>query len=299
MASKQVIETNKLKIGSGASKGLYVGNTESFYAVITNSAKTKTVVYDKVTYDFVVNNISGTVPASGASYSINVQTTTRTHGNGTTDTVTYSPTTVTIPANTGSSYSSSVTVTQTTSNLTGSCSYTVAADSVKSIALSLSSPSVIPASGGSVASCTTSATVTYQSGRKVTTFTPTKVQFGTAVSASSKGTTASSVTTAGTLNCWISYGGVTSNTASIAVTQQANSSSDSWNAPSITAFSYAQIPAAGGSKTPSVTASQSGTRTWTSTATSAITGTVTYSYAMTNGNGFTLKSTSIKIKKCL
>ena len=50
MASKQVIETNKLKIGSSGATALYVGGTESKYAVMTDSAKSQTVIYDKVTY---------------------------------------------------------------------------------------------------------------------------------------------------------------------------------------------------------------------------------------------------------
>lgn len=296
MASKQVIETNKLKIGSGESKGLFVGNTESYYAVITDSAKTPTVIYDKVTYNFTVADLATTVPASGQTYTIAASVSTRTHGNGVVDNVTFSPTSITIPANTGSSYTSAVTVTQTTSNLTDQYNFTVAGDAVKSIALTISNPSVIPASGGSVSSCTTSATVTYNSGRQVTSFTPTQVKWGTAVSAGSKGTTVSDQTSAGTLTCYIVYGGVTSNTANVTVYQQANAKTGSGlTTVSITSptsnQNLGEIAASGGSKTPTLTAT--GGLAWTSytsTSSASTTPSKTWNVTFTSGSGFTLKS---------
>ena len=221
MPSKQVIETDRMKPAGLDAKGLYVGGTESKYAVITDEQRNKTVLYDKVTYNFGVTDLATNVPASGGTYSVVASTSTRTHGNGAVDSVTYSPTTVTIPANTGASYTSSVTITQTTSNLTDQYNYTVTADSVKSIVLTISNPATIPASGGSVNTCTTSATVTYHSGRVVTSFTPTSVNFNT-VSASSRGTTTGNTRTAGTLTCYVVFGGVTSNTASVYVNQAAN-----------------------------------------------------------------------------
>lgn len=298
MASKDVIETNKLKIGSGSTKGLYVGSAESKYAVLSDSAKSQTVIYDKVHYDFTVTDLSTTVPASGGTYTISASQSTRTHGNGTVDTVTFSPTSVTIPANTGSSYSSAVTVTQTTSNLTDNYNFSVAGDAVKSIVLTLSNPAVIPASGGSVSSCTTSATVTYNSGRQITTFTPTKIQWGTAVSAGTKGTTVSSQNSAGTLTCYVEYGGVRSNTASITVNQAANAVTSSGltevgcTSPTNNS-SLGEIAAGGGSKTPTLTAT--GGTAWTaytSTSTASTTPSKSWSVAFTNSGNFTLKSST-------
>ncbi len=298
MASKDVIETNKLKIGSGSTKGLYVGSAESKYAVLSDSAKSQTVIYDKVHYDFTVTDLSTTVPASGGTYTISASQSTRTHGNGTVDAVTFSPTSVTIQPNTGSSYSSAVTVTQTTSNLTDSYNFSVAGDAVKSIVLTLSNPAVIPASGGSVSSCTTSATVTYNSGRQITTFTPTKIQWGTAVSAGTKGTTVSSQNSAGTLTCYVEYGGVRSNTASITVNQAANAVTSSGltevgcTSPTNNS-SLGEIAAGGGSKTPTLTAT--GGTAWTaytSTSTASTTPSKTWSVAFTNSGNFTLKSST-------
>ena len=191
MASKSVIETNKLKVGSSGMTGLYVGSTESKYAVMTDSAKTQTVIYDKVTYNFTVKDIPTTVPASGGTYVVTATTTTRTHGNGAVDQVAFSPTSITINANTSTStVTGSKTITQATSNLTDAVDYTQEADAVTAVTLTLGTPSVIPASGGSVNSTTYSMTAYYKSGRNETKTSGLTINW-TGVTASSKGTTIS------------------------------------------------------------------------------------------------------------
>lgn len=169
--TKDVIETNRLHVGTGGTmNGLYVGaaSAESKYAVITDENSIKTVIYDKVHYEFGVSDISGIIPAYGGTYSVPVTVSTRTHGDGTVDNdIAISPASITIPANTGGSYSSSVTITQVGSNLTQSCSFTVEADYVTSLQLTLGTPSVIPASGGSVNSTTYNLKAVYKSGRIV------------------------------------------------------------------------------------------------------------------------------------
>ena len=295
MASKQVIETNKLKIGSSGMTGLFVGSGESKYAVVTDSAKTPTVIYDKVTYNFAVNDLTAVVPASGGTYNITASVSTRTHGNGAVDNVSFSPTSITIPANQGDIYSSAITVTQASSNLTDQFNFTVTGEVVTQITLTLGSPAVIPASGGTVNSATTSATVYYSSGRQETSFTPTQVKFNS-VSAGTKGTTVSNQTTAGTLTCYIVYEGVTSNTASKYVLQQANAATGSGCTPvTITSPSgnLGEIPASGGSKTPTKTAT--GGMAWTSytsTSTAQTQSTISWSATMTAANGFSVNTST-------
>ena len=168
-SKKDIIETNKLYIGTGGNMdGLYIGSAtaESRYAVLTDENAQKTVIYDKVEYEFGVNNISGIVPANGGTYTVTASVSKKTHGDGTEeDNIGFTPVTITVPANTGSSYTSSVTITQSVSQLTGSCSFSVEADSVTSLTLTLNTPAVIPASGGSVNNTTYSVTARYKSGR--------------------------------------------------------------------------------------------------------------------------------------
>ena len=172
MANKQAIETNKLNIGSSTSRGIYVGSTESKYVVMTDSAKAQTVIYDKVTYDFTVKDLQTTIPANGGTYTVTAATSTRTHGNGVVDNVTFSPTTFTVGANTGSARSGSETITQTTSTLTDTCAWTQEADYVTSVTLTLGTPSVISAAGGTVNSCIYTVKANYKSGRSNVDVTP-------------------------------------------------------------------------------------------------------------------------------
>ena len=171
MSKKDIIETNKLFVGTGATiVGLYMGSStaESRYAVLTDENAQKTVIYDKVEYEFGVSNISDTVPANGGTYNVTASISKKTHGDGTVeDDLDFSPTSFSVPANTGSSYNSAITITQSVSQLTGSCAFSVEADSVTSLTLTLNAPDVIPASGGGVNSTTYTLKANYKSGRVV------------------------------------------------------------------------------------------------------------------------------------
>lgn len=168
---KDIIETNKLYVGTGGTvDGLFIGNAtaESRYAVLNDANAQPTVIYDKVRYEFGVNNITSPVPANGGTYNITANVSRKLHGDGTLENnLAFSPTSFTVPANTGASYNSAVTVTQSGSNLMQSCEYTVEADSVISLTLTLNTPSVIPASGGSVNSTSYTLRAAYKSGRVV------------------------------------------------------------------------------------------------------------------------------------
>ena len=171
MSKKDVIETNKLYVGTGGTiDGLYIGSPtdESRYAVLTDDNAQKTVIYDKVEYEFVVDDIANTVPANGGTYNVTASVSKKTHGDGTVESpLPFSPTSFTIPAITGASYSSSVTITQSGSALVDVCEFTVEADYVTSLSLTLNTPAVIPASGGSVNSTTYTLVANYKSGRVV------------------------------------------------------------------------------------------------------------------------------------
>lgn len=171
MISKDIIETNKIYVGDdGDFDSLFVGASpnESRFAVLTDENSDESVVYDKVRYDFGVNNITTIVPANGGTYNITASVTTKTHGDGTVeDNIAFSPTSFTVPANTGDSYNSAVSVTQAVSNLVQNCEYTVEADSVTSLTLTLNTPSTIPASGGSVNNTTYTLKAYYKSGKEV------------------------------------------------------------------------------------------------------------------------------------
>ena len=295
MATKDIIETNKLSVGSSGMTGLYVGSNESRYAVLTDASSAKTVIYDKVTYNFVVKDMPSTIPANGGTYAVTATTSTRTHGNGEVDApINFTPTSITIPANTGGTRTSAVTITQSYSNITDNVDFTQEADYVTNLTLTLGTPSVIPASGGSVNSVSYTMVATYKSGRNETKTSGVNISW-TGVSASSKGTSISNQTTAGTLNASVTYSGVTA-TASKTVYQAGN-----WvESIEITGASatYTRISASGG------TSSDSGSKgtvkyTYSSNSTGTTTPSTTYgaisssvTYSMTNGNGFTLASTS-------
>lgn len=206
-----------------------------------------------------------------------------------------SPTSVSSNAQNTSSRSGTVTIQQENSNLSGTINWTQAADSyedtviVTSITLTLGTPSVIPASGGSVSTTSYSVVAngyirhdwnsgTYSTG-STTSWTVTNsasVSWGSAVSAASKGTTTTGITTAGTLYCTASFSGK-SDSKSVYVTQQANSA----GAPTYTAFTISTdaepnyIPASGGSinslPLSDISATGSGYVTYTSNATAVST----------------------------
>ncbi len=82
-------------------------------------------------------------------------------------------------------------------------------------------------------------------------------------------------------------------------TQVANTHSDSWEDPTISEYSYPKISACGNETvSPTVTASQSGTRTWTSGSTEGLSyNNFTYSYSMTTGKGFSINTSTGAIKQ--
>ena len=114
------------------------------------------------------------------------------------------------------------------------------------------------------------------------------------VSATSKGTSVESVTSSNTITVTVTGSGSKTASTTTKATQAANAvTSTTWNNPSISAFSYAAIPAGGGSKTPTVTVSQSGTKYYTSGSNEATSNSsFTKLFSMTNSGRFTLKSTS-------
>lgn len=73
----------------------------------------------------------------------------------------------------------------------------------------------------------------------------------------------------------------------------ADTYTDTWNNPSISQYSYSNIGAGGGTSTPTVKASQSGTRNWVSGYSETLSNsTFNYSYSMTTGNGFSINTTN-------
>ena len=87
-------------------------------------------------------------------------------------------------------------------------------------------------------------------------------------------------------------------TKTVTCTQNGNTYIDSWDNPSISAYSYPNnIAASGGTSTPTVTATQSGTRTWDcdEEPEPLSNDRFTYSYSMTTGNGFSINTSTGKI----
>lgn len=97
---------------------------------------------------------------------------------------------------------------------------------------------------------------------------------------------------------WVVVSGDMYTTKTVTCTQSGNTYIDSWDNPSISAYSYPNnIAASGGTSTPTVTATQSGTRTWDCDAgTEPLSNdSFTYSYSMTTGNGFSINTSTGKI----
>ena len=95
----------------------------------------------------------------------------------------------------------------------------------------------------------------------------------------------------------VSVSGEMYTTKDVTCTQSGNTYIDNWDKPSISAYSYPNIAASGGTSTPTVTATQSGTRTWDCDAgTEPLSNDrFTYSYSMTTGNGFSINTSTGKI----
>ena len=97
---------------------------------------------------------------------------------------------------------------------------------------------------------------------------------------------------------WVDVSGDMYTTKDVTCTQSGNTYIDSWDEPSISAYSYPNnIAASGGTSTPTVTATQSGTRTWDCDAgtESLSNDSFTYSYSMEAGEGFSIDTSTGKI----
>ena len=193
-----------------------------------------------------------------------------------------------------------LTVTVTLNGKSGSGSADVYQEANAATSIIYGTPSVslsvsdIPASGGRVSSGTVtysqSRTQNYTSGSTSALSALTSggsVLYGTAVDASSLGTTVKNRASVGTLSVTVTMNGK-SGSDSVTVYQQANSAI--YGAVSVTATTPVSIPASGGSSTISPTASQ--TVSYTSGSTRA--GSVSLSYAVkTSKTGFSLSGATV------
>ena len=126
------------------------------------------------------------------------------------------------------------------------------------------------------------------------TFSITVAPSGATVSYSSSSTSIATVSSSGLVtyvgpgNATITVTGTGNYTGTLYCYVQCvvDTSTDSWNNVVISDFRYGNIGAGGGNNVPTITASQSGTRTWASGYTETVSGTLTYSYSMSAGNGF-------------
>ena len=205
--------------GKGA-KGLYYGGTESKYAILGGRDE---VIHDKMEYSLNPRQSSNSAAAEGQTFTAsNLVTGSGTHGNGVSISgISITPSTIEIDANPSSSSTREIrrTVSQVHNAYgiayTGaSCElvFSQARDYVSSMTLTLGTPSVIPAGGGSVNSCSYTLTVNWVSGKRQTyeSIIPNGATINwTGVTAGSKGTTISNQTTAGTLRCTVSFDGKT------------------------------------------------------------------------------------------
>lgn len=280
-------------------------------AVNITQDKNEVVSYANPTFTITPSS-NQTLPASGGSVTAavsNVQQV-RTWSSTSTDTITPTSTTAwtaqTISCNSrgtvtgGTLTLGTTTATVTANGKSASKSYVVYQEAnaitaySKPTGLSLSCAD-IPAGGGTVTAATggtISQTRTYTS-KSTDTINPTvTITWNPAqtATANSLGTTDKARTKITTLTATYSANGQ-SNSTSVDVYQQANGHTDSWNNPVVT-ITYATLSAAGETKAPTCSATQSGTRTWTSGSQTGITNTsFTWgNYSMTNGTGFTLQN---------
>lgn len=284
-ANKYIIDVANIKPGGNSIKELWVGNSESKYAMHGN-----TCIYDKVLYELSVNDISNVEP--NAQTVTFTYTSKKTHGNGASDTLGINPTTSAITANhsTASTKTTTCTVKQSLTNngtLTGN-SVNVTVTQIKNyptgLTLTISPKSTIPAAGGYITTALTNynytVTATYKSGSSsaVTSDANTTITANvTGVTAGSKGTTASTATVAGTITFTAKYvcnGKTVTTTANVNIMQDKNEVVAYANPTFTLSPGNTTLPASGGSVTGSVSAIQQ-VRTWSSTSTDTITPTST------------------------
>ena len=243
-------------------KGLYYGGNESKYAILGGGGE---VIHDKMEYSLNPRQSSNSAAAQGQTFTTsNLITGSGTHGNGASISgISISPSTIRIDANPSSSSTREIRRTVSQVHNAYGIGYTGAScelvfsqgrDYVSSMTLTLGTPSVIPAGGGSVNSCSYTLTVNWVSGKRQTyeSIIPNGATINwTGVTAGSKGTTISNQTTAGTLRCAVSFDGKTASD-SATVYQSGNyvTSID------LTGFAIAyskSVSAAGGTVLPTVT----------------------------------------------
>lgn len=243
-------------------KGLYYGGTESKYAILGGGGE---VIHDKMEYSLNPRQSSNSAAAQGQTFTTsNLITGSGTHGNGVSISgISITPSTIEIEANPSSSSTREIRRTVSQVHNAYGIGYTGAScelvfsqgrDYVSSMTLTLGTPSVIPAGGGSVNSCSYTLTVNWASGKHQTydSIIPNGAAINwMGVTAGSKGTTISNQTTAGTLSCTVSFDGKTASD-SATVYQSGNyvTSID------LTGFAIAyskSVSAAGGTVSPTVT----------------------------------------------
>ena len=243
-------------------KGLYYGGTESKYAILGERSE---VIHDKMEYSLNPRQSSNSAAAQGQTFTTsNLVTGSGTHGNGVSISgISITPSTIEIDANPSSSSTREIRRTVSQVHNAYGVGYTGAScelvfsqgrDYVSSMTLTLGTPSVMPAGGGSVNSCSYTLTVNWVSGKQQTY--DSKIPDGatinwTGVTAGSKGTTISNQTTAGTLRCTVSFDGKTaSDNATVYQVGNYVTSID------LTGFAIAyskSVSAAGGTVSPTVT----------------------------------------------
>ena len=279
-ASKYIIDVANIRPGGNPIKGLYVGSSEKKYATLGNKC-----IYDKVFYELSVDNITNVEP-NAQTVTISSYTSKRTHGNGAVDTLYINPSTKQITANTSTANTKDTTVVVnqalTLNGTTTGTGVTVTITQIKDyptgLTLTISPKSTIPAAGGSISSALTNYTynvkANYKSGNNnvdVTSDSNTTITANvTGVTAASKGTIESNVTTAGTIRFTASY---TCNGKTVAATTDVNITQDknevvSYANPTftLTPSSNQTLPASGGKVTASVSNVQQ-VRTWSSNST--------------------------------
>lgn len=279
--AKYNIDVFNIRPAGKPTKGLWANGRQSYYAW-----KGSTCIYDKVYYELSMDDVGAdervTGPEGFTLYASDYASVNRkTHGNGSVEygldlnsgSVSFGPNTST--ASTQTQY---VTVTQWDGPLSSwvgaSVTWTVtqAKDYPVSISLSLGSPGDIPASGGSISSTSWSSTVTFKSGNVVRNSNLGEVTWGSAVSASSLGTTATTRTQRGTLTASISYtcnGHTVTDSSSVPVYQEQNRvERTTYGALSVTGVAYEDTDYESKTLSPSRngSASQSQSDTYTSTA---------------------------------
>lgn len=301
MATTSVVDS-KIKVNGQTINNVVIAGTK-VYRVVANGH----ISFDRKDYSLSVINYTHSVPVTGGPITVPDLVVTSLYTGYTDDNIkveaadadySISPSTISSNAHNTSPRTGTITVTQDNSQLTGTFSYRQAADSYEetnvctSITVTLTNVPVIPASGGSVNSCTVTAVANgyvrydWQSGGSTvgpsTSWTMASSEYTvawTGVTASSKGTTPSQQTTAGTLSCKVTYRADTSKTATKTATvyQAANQVTGytSWEYEmSVSTNVSGTYPAAGGT----ITVSYSGKRKRKPVYSSNATGS-TYSYA--------------------